>query len=1063
MDLSLDDLVCLHLLEQTPSGDDRGDLVERTPTGIAAGIGIASDDVRGRLDVFESATSLVERGLLGVTVRATEDGVERSVYSLTDEGRARAEDRRRRLFETVDGESIVNADRPLWAVADAEPDSPLGSVLAKLATKSIGPSESHAPGAQFVDRARELSELVEALESIDARGGRTVLVTGDAGVGKSALLDRLVDHASDSGMVIGRAACQRGSDEPYGPLRRAIESAFDAAVLDPLADASAAGIDEDVPLSARRSALLGDVSTAVCDRSTSQPTVLFVDDLQWADRSTLSLFERLADECAAWVYPILLIGAFRPIDDGSALATVRSRLVSSTRVSELHVAPFDWETTAAFVRRLVDDPDVPSAFVDLVQESTAGNPLIVEEAVTGMLAADEIDPGRGLYPRTTEGLDLPGGPERAVERRVESLDETGVEIVEIASVVGRTVPYDVLASAVSLPESILRDYLALLVDARLFDWTGEPGTGSVQFASGLVRETILSGLDDDRRQTVHELAAESLIETNAPPSTIADQCAAAGQLSRAISHYERAAERARATYAGEAAIESYERAIELAERLGESDRATALRLELGTVRFVRGEAELACRDFELACERALDPAVAARAHHRLAEIRIKQGTVADGLDVVEAGLRLVAERVPAADRCRLYRVRGWGLLQTGDLDGARTAFEEQLAVAEAARDPLLCGLATHDLGTLDGKTGLFERAETRLANAAATFERLEEANYGAKSLTNLSLVYRHGGDLESAICANERALSLQREHGFKETMPDSLINQALLYRAQGNLSRSVEEYEAAIEAGRQIGREERIAKARVNVAQVHAKRGRLDLADARCREAIATFDELDGVDGKTLAYATSARINELAGRGDRARADAERSLSIARELGNDDRIAAAHDALGRVYRSAGEPETARTHHETARELAADGANDVDVTRYTLELVCDVRDAGAIDEAHELAADAATAAANTDERLLDARARSIFGVTCVDVGALERAEQELSTAFEIQRTCGATVDRCETMLAQCRLDLARDDPDAARERLAVVTALVSEYGLNGFEPDVRRLRERIDAG
>ncbi|WP_247729589.1 ATP-binding protein [Halovivax limisalsi] len=1069
MDVALGDLVCLVLYERTASGEGDGpsngrSTVALTPTDLASGVGIDPTDVPGRLDVFQTTMRLTDEGELTESIRTTDAGIERSVYALTEAGWERALACRRRLLEQSEAfdPSTVADDRPLWDVINATPETPLSSVLAGLSSEPVATSSGYVSGEVFVGRAVELETLVEALDSIDSRGGQTLFVTGEAGVGKSALVERLLDRAASDGVTVGRAACQRGNDAPYGPLRRAIERAFDSSVLDPLARATSEDL-ADAPLSTRQSALLGDVSTAVCDRSTDQPTLLFVDDLQWAGPATLALFERLADECGAWIYPLLLVGAYRPgaVAADAPLGEMRERLDASDRVASLAVAPFDRDDTARFVRRLVGDATVPAAFVDLVQEATGGNPLIVEEAVAGMLERDEIDPAQGRYPRSLEELDVPGGAEGAVERRIRALDETATDILETASIIGRTVDLETLASTVSIPEARLGAYLSVLVDARLLEWTGEPEADPIQFASGLVRETILAGLADDRRQALHERAAERLIAADAPPSAIAGQCEAAGQLARAIEYYERAADRARATYAGEAAVDAYERALRLADRLGEPDRAASIRLEIGRTRFVRGEPDRAESQYERALSLASDDAVACRAAHRLAELRIKAGSVERGLDVARDALELATDAVPPADRCRLHRVTGWGLVQRGDFDGARGAFEACLDVAEDAEDPTLYALATHDLGTLDGKTGLFERAERRLTDAVSSFERLDEAHYCAKSLTNLALVHRQSGDLEAAIDANERALSIQRDHGLRETLPDALLNQALLYRARGNLSQAVDEYESAIEVGADIGRTERVAKARVQLAQVHVHRGRLDLAAARCREAIATFEDLDGTDGLVVAYVTRARTNGYAGAVDRAGEDARRALSLARELGNDDRVAAARDVLGWVRRIDGDPETARDHHEAAVELAGDGANDVDVTRYRVELVADLREAGELDRALDLATETVTAAGATDEQLLEARARSRLGACCLALESFDRAERELEAAIGVQESCGATVDRVESLLDRCRVAAASGAVDDATDRLDAASGLVSEYGLGLFEGPARALRATLD--
>lgn len=1070
MDVALEDLVCLVLYERTASEgadvpSESAATVALTPTELASSIGIDPTDVPGRLDVFQTTTRLTDEDALTESIRTTDAGVERSVYRLTEAGVERALACRHRLLDRSDAFDpvTVDDDRPLWDVLNATPETPLATTLAGLSAEPVETASGYVSGEQFVGRTRSLATLVDALDSIDTRGGQTLFVTGEAGVGKSALVERLLEQSADHGVTVGRAACQRGTDAPYGPLRRAIERAFDPSVLDPLSRATSADIP-DAPLSARQSALLGDVSTAVCDRSTTQPTLLFVDDLQWAGPSTLALFERLAGECGAWVYPLLLVGAYRPgaVEPDAPLATLRDRLHPSNRVTGVELRPFDRDDTARFVRRLVGDATVPTAFVDVIQEATNGNPLIVDEAVTGLLERGEIDPAEGRYPRSIEELDVPGGAEGAVERRIQALDETTTDILETASIIGRTVTLETLASTVSIPEARLRAYLSVLVDARLLEWTGEPEADPVQFASGLVRETILAGLADDRRQALHERAAERLIAADAPPSAIAGQCEAAGEHARAIEYYERAADRARATYAGEAALDAYERALELADRLGEPDRAAAIRLDIGRTRFVRGEPDRAESQYEQAISLATDDVVACRAAHRLAELLIKAGSIERGLEVAQDALDGASDAVPPADRCRLHRVTGWGLVQLGDIDAARESFESCLAVAESADDPSLRALATHDLGTLDGKVGLFERAEDRLSDAVSTFEELDEAHYCAKSLTNLALVSRQSGDLEAALDANDRALSIQRERGLRETLPDALLNQALLYRARGDLTAAVAEYEAAIDVGTEIGRIERVAKARVQLAGVQLRRGRLDVAAARCRDAIATFEDLDGTDGLVLAYAVRARINGYGGAVDRAREDAQRALSLARDLGNDDRIAAARNVLGWVHRIDGDPEIACDHHEAAIDLVDAGANDVDVTRYRIELVADLTEAGDADRAVSLASETVRAAQATDERLLEARARSRLGACALTTGSLDRAERELETAIRIQRDCEAVTDRAESLLAHARVAAARDAFDDAASRLDVVSGLVSEYGLGRFDQPTHALRERLEA-
>ncbi|MFC3957839.1 ATP-binding protein [Halovivax cerinus] len=1063
MNDSLADLVCRFLADPGASECDSPPADEgsaATPATIAAGIGIAPTDVRRRLDLLETLSELVDEGVLSETIHSVRDGRDRQYYGLTERGRERARGpRRERLARPADRPDPASS-RPERKRDDPGVESSSAGDDPRPADESARRRPWRKPtDDRIVGREDELDTLRETLTSIRRRGGRTLVLSGDRGVGKTTLCSALLGHAADRDVARGRARCRGDTDEPFEPLRRAIEDAFGEPVPSSLSDPSATPVGDGASLAARRSALVRSVAETVCDRTIDRPTLLVVDGLQDADASTLALFERIASSAAAWVYQLLLVGTYRPREVGEAtsLAATLARLSDHDRVDELAIEPFDRTETAHLVSEELGD-DVAESVVDRVHESTGGTPLALSETLA-WLADTRVDSGPSdAQDGSADELDLPAGLEQAFDRRIESLDDVGRAVLEAAAVLGDPIDGETVRSIVSPSDATVSTYVSLLVDARLLARADDE---AIVFPSDVVRETVVDSLGVDRRRELHARAADALAAADAPPATIAHHRAEAGDLSRAVDRFQRAAERASRRYAGDTAIELYGRALDIATELGADRRIADLHLSLGETHVNRGAYDAAAERFRAALAQAADAEIESRARHRLAEIRVKRGDVEAGIATATTGLAAVTDAVPASDRCRLHRVLGWGRLQDGDLDGARVAFERQASVAAAADDPTLRALAEHDLGTLAGMTGDIDEAETRLSAAVSAFDRLEDPGHCAKSLTNLALVYRRSGGLDAALEANERALAIQREYGYLESLPDSRMNQAELRLARGDLALAVESYEAAIDAATDSGRQERAAMARTNLADVLTLQGRIGLGFHRCQEAIDAFEHLDASDGLGTAHASRARIYLIAGDTETACADAEHALSIARDLGNADRIADARDVRGRVARAMGELDAATTHHEAAASLAADGGNDVSSIQYRIELLADRLADRTAAAPSALLKDAKAVVAETTERVLEARARTRLARACRRCGEYDRAERVLDEAHRAQAELGVVVDRCETVLARSALERDTDRPTAAADSLGVANALIQEYGLECYADWTDRLRRQLE--
>lgn len=1052
------DVVCLHLAEYV--GHQQADAAPAavTPAGIAAATGLDDDRIRDRLALLSTLDELQDRGLVEEAVRTVEGaGGRRRVYFATAAGRERAEEVR----ERVTGEEVIVSDGsgaetvPLERAAAYFEDASLVDVLASLDEEG----RLALPGdgeAAFVGREDVLDRFDAALSAAETQGSRTLLVVGSAGVGKTELLDEVADRADSLGFELLHGAGRRDVLDPFGPLRRAFAGAFEDDVLERLSAAD--GPEDAAAFRAGRNALFYEVREALTERATEGPLLVALDDLQWADRPTLELFAHLAETVTEWIYPVLFVAAYRPeaVREDDPLAETTQRLAAADRVERLRLEPLSDHETRTLLGRLTGDPGVPGSFVDLVHSTTGGNPLFVRATVSKLLEEGLVDPAAGEYPTDRNALDVPRAVRDAVEERLAMLDDRGRRVLRAGSVVGETVPRELLVAALDLPEPDVLEYADLLVGAGVWERTGD----GYRFDSGVLREAVLSSLPDAVATELHGAVAEALPTTGrGDEAAIARHYEAAGDAGAALGHYRRAGERAASMYAHEVARDAYRSALELAREGGDRAAEADLLERLGEVQFRLGDFEAAEAAFGALRERATDAAAVVRAHHRSGEMCVKRGDYGTAREHASEGLAAADDGgVAGADRCGILRMQGWALMQAGDLKGARETFERERAAADTDDDGAAVGVALHDLGTVDGKSGEFHAAEDHLAAAVDRLEAAGDRRHLAKALTNLALVHRHLGDLAAASEEIERALSIQRELGVEEGLPTALLNLGVVQRARGELPAAVETFRDGLAAARRVGREQKAANARSDLSAALLDRGELVEAREHAERAVATCDELGHRDGEALARAALARARLVGGDRDGAREAAASALRVARELGNKDRVGDALAVRGQLHRFDGDLAAARECHEEGLALMEDSGNAGLALANRVGLAGDCQAAGDLETAKEHCEVALDDVGDDD--VLRGRVRARLGAIHRRRGDLAAAETALTAARETLADRAASTHVARVLLELAELALAREDPEAARAHVDEAASLAADCRAELYVGLADELRQRL---
>jgi DNA-binding SARP family transcriptional activator len=384
-------------------------------------------------------------------------------------------------------------------------------------------------GSVFVGREQELEALRRALGDALAGHGRLLVIGGEPGIGKSRLVDELARSATGSGAEVVWGRCwEAGGAPPYWPWVQAIRSyahGADPGRLRRELGANAAEIGEvvadlreqisdlgtppaiDDPQMARFR-LFDGITSFLKRASGTQPLVVVLDDLHWADEGSLRLLEFVAREVAD--ARLLLVGTYRDVELSRRhpLSRTLAELNRERLFERIVLRGLNSQDVSEFIEATWDVSPPPS-LVGAVHSQTEGNPFFVTEVVRLLAQEGEFTPER-LSGRESWTIRIPEGVREVIGRRLDLLSDECNEALAVASVIGREFGLDQL-------QRLLEDYsenrLVQRLDEALSARVIEEATGAVdryQFTHSLIQETLADELSLTRRVRLHARIAEAL-------------------------------------------------------------------------------------------------------------------------------------------------------------------------------------------------------------------------------------------------------------------------------------------------------------------------------------------------------------------------------------------------------------------------------------------------------------------------------------------------------------------------------------------------------------------------
>jgi DNA-binding CsgD family transcriptional regulator len=608
----------------------------------------------------------------------------------------------------------------------------------------------------LVGRDGEVAALRELLAKLCAGTGGALLVEGEQGIGKTALLRAGLAEAAALGCRLAwGTADELGRQFPLGLMAECFGMTSWAPV------ASLAGAESGSLMPAGDPVLAGmERMLALVDRwCADSPVVLVTEDLQWADEASVLVWHRLSR--AAGQLPLLTAGSMRSARGREDLATVR-RGVASRNGTVLSLGPLPAPDVADLVGRMVQGR--PGRRLTGLAEEAGGNPLYARELTDALVREGRVRVSGGVAelhdgapgPDAAGGVTVPTSLAEVIEGRLGVLSEAAEEVLRWAAVLGQEFSVTDLEVVTGRQAGHLLGVVAEAVAAGVI-----ADSPRLAFRHGLIRQTLYDGIPKSLRSALHLQAARLLADAGAEPAKVAAHLVTANETAPGwVPGWLVRAAPALIHQAPQVAAELLRAA--LAGLDDDAPEREALEAHLVRVAFMQWQHE----EVERAGSRLLavlgDPNLRAEIAWFTAYALLRHGKAAEAVTLVER--ELARPGLDAAHWARLRALQAMMLPQMGRRDEMRGIAQEALASAEAAGDRLGTGYALHALFVVspyphDWAIGLLDRA------LAVIGDDPQAIDLRLMLLANRAAMLTEMGHHEEAIRTTEKALTIAEQAG----------------------------------------------------------------------------------------------------------------------------------------------------------------------------------------------------------------------------------------------------------------------------------------------------------
>ena len=646
-------------------------------------------------------------------------------------------------------------------------------------------------GAPFVGRTEEFARLKAAWDRATEGQGNSIFVSGEAGIGKTRLTQELIDHVTrcESGLTLQGACYETEGRLPYQPWIEALRQAVATAPEGLVEQLSAIWVGEVMKLvpelmerlpeiqprpalaspEQERNRLFEGLSRFLIELADPQPLLIVLDDLQWADESTLQFTHYVMRKVKE--SPICLVGIYRSGDvvDDHPLLDVVQHALKEELIETIELSQLTSDEVTELIGRMLKAEEGLAPLIERINEDAAGNPFFAVELLKSLIETGAVranDDGTWeVETKKLTGPELPQTVRAVVETRLRRLSRSSREVAQLASTRTRAFEMDFLTAAIGHRREDVADPLDELLKTHFLTVEGP----RYRFHHDVIREVIYSGLADERRRSLHRQAGQTLESLQAEPDDhhkddlageIAEHFYHAEEWRKALDYGLRAAERAWSqSYAKDEALHFFQQALESAEHLDDRMGLLEAYKGIGEVCAFTDEPERGLEFCEMALELCNDPITRADIYCAIANVHHQRRELEVGLEYAEKALEeLKPDHIHTISAVKASYYASTFLNWLRRYDEAVEHAETALSILEVEDDVTWRARVFAEIGNTHSWRHDFGEARAYLEQAASLAFQAGDVYSKALARFQIGQAYDFEGDVDQAIQAWKESL-----------------------------------------------------------------------------------------------------------------------------------------------------------------------------------------------------------------------------------------------------------------------------------------------------------------
>jgi tetratricopeptide (TPR) repeat protein len=722
----------------------------------------------------------------------------------------------------------------------------------------------------LLGRDKSLATIRKAMDRAVSSKGSFVLISGEAGIGKTAVISKISEEAKSKGWVIMSSECFPGKGgDPYLPFISALKdyletmersssrhrghgsapatlpaSLMGVATQDDLAE-ERRSIKE---LKSDRERMFENVLDLIKEASKGAPVLFSIDDLHWAEVSTLHLLYYIIRSTVS--DKVLVVGAYRKEELENPrirhpLVDVVQRVRQEGMLVTVELDRLNEHDTSRLVKALCSTA-VSDELIKKIHHETGGNPFFIKEFMKELEGKCNVD---------LSSITIPSSVSLLIKNRLKGLDKVQQEVLQDCAILGQQFNYDLLSGVSTVDESELVNALDGLIGFKILEEKARGSNINYAFTHSLLREVTYDGLSTAKRRILHTRAGEHLEKLFAgrveqAAYQLAYHFSKTSVLSKAFKYTAMAGLVSYQHMALEEARQNLEDALDLLQKLEpdasheaqEAELMSTLGCTYNSLGHTHKALECHMNALDLTGEQTPERAMALR---NIAEVQIECSLFKESLDTLKTALDISRKLSDTKGLAESYRDLLWVAVELGDHESALKYAELGIKEAKKAKDRHLEGKILIDLGNAYNIRSDSDKALYYYEEALKVLDHNTH-------LDQLSRVYNNIGDLLMKLKKYDRALEnfensieIARVSGDHRRKTYGEVNLAFCTGLMGKFDQSIPMLEKTLKQFEWTEDSYGIAVTILSIGIIQRNAGKYSAAEEYFKKAISLTEEKD--------------------------------------------------------------------------------------------------------------------------------------------------------------------------------------------------------------------------